>query len=170
MFGRIKGYRSSGGLQFKADVFRVLLGISSEYGPVACLQPEAVWLPYKARVKRFLPLMQTKSSPSGVYCRLRVAFRRCSLYEVDSMKSPIFCGCLVCPAPETLPMPNRHRSKYVVFMMITTNSCSYGNGCNPSQRTFHLPSFGNPGLFPSDPSHPAHIIATVVSNPPLPGR
>ena len=40
MFGRIKGYRSSGGLQFKADVFRVLLGISSEYGPVACLQPE----------------------------------------------------------------------------------------------------------------------------------
>ena len=31
---------SSGGLQFKADVFRVLLGISSEYGPVACLQPE----------------------------------------------------------------------------------------------------------------------------------
>ena len=55
-------------------------------------------------------------------------------------------------------------------MMITTNSCSYGNGCNPSQRTFHLPSFGNPGLFPSDPSHPAHIIATVVSNPPLPGR
>ena len=130
----------------------------------------AVWLPYKARVKRFLPLMQTKSSPSGVYCRLRVAFRRCSLYEVDSMKSPIFCGCLVCPAPETLPMPNRHRSKYVVFMIITANSCSYGNGCNPSQRTFHLPSFGNPGLFPSDPSHPAHIMATVVSNPPLPGR
>lgn len=47
---------------------------------------------------------------------------------------------------------------------------TYGIGFRPSQRTFHLPSFGNPGFSVVQPSQPAHIMATAVSSPPLPGR
>ncbi len=46
----------------------------------------------------------------------------------------------------------------------------HGSGRRFSQRTFHVPSSGNPGFARSQPSHPAHIIAMAVSRPPLPGR
>lgn len=46
----------------------------------------------------------------------------------------------------------------------------YGIGLSPSQRTSQVPSFGNPGFGSSQPSHPAHIIPTASSRPPLPGR
>ena len=43
--------------------------------------------------------------------------------------------------------------------------------CSPSQRTFQVPSLGKPGFRGSvQPSHPAHIMAMVVSRAPLPGR
>ena len=42
---------------------------------------------------------------------------------------------------------------------------------SPSQRTFHVPSEGNPGLRTVlQPSQPAHIIATALSRLPLPGK
>ena len=45
-----------------------------------------------------------------------------------------------------------------------------GIGFKPSQRTSHVPSCGKPGFFTWQPSQPAHINATAVSKPPLPGR
>ncbi len=45
-----------------------------------------------------------------------------------------------------------------------------GMGARPSHCTFHFPFFGKPGVFFSLPSQPAHIMATAVSSPPLPGR
>jgi hypothetical protein len=48
---------------------------------------------------------------------------------------------------------------------------SQGIGRRPSERTVHWPSSGKPGAGRDGaPSHPAAIIATAVSRPPLPGR
>ena len=47
---------------------------------------------------------------------------------------------------------------------------AYSKGFRPSHFTFQLPSCGKPGLGWMLPSHPAHIIATAINRPPLPGK
>lgn len=46
----------------------------------------------------------------------------------------------------------------------------YGSGFNPSHFTFQFPLLGKPTFVVVLPSHPAHIIATDINKPPLPGR
>ncbi len=46
----------------------------------------------------------------------------------------------------------------------------HGMGRMPSHFTFQVPSLGKPGFLTVQPSQPAHMRATAVNKPPLPGR